>query len=153
MRFLSLFFLFTLLSSLLLLQIQPVSADFNIKVTPEKSEYEPGETIKINATVIKECNVTFQIKDPKSETIFVETIKTEKKLATLEFQIDEEAEKGEYKIYVSAVSEDGKEHSSTTGNFRLEETKDDGGICSSGMLLLTILGIGGAAVAFFRFQH
>lgn len=156
MRFLS--FLFTIIA--LLFFFFPLTrignGQYGIVVIPEKETYKPGELVKVNATIPKPSNVTFQVKNPSEVTIIVETIETNNSVVIFEFQLENDTEEGEYQIFVSSISNDGKEHATTTGHFNVSKEAEEGG-WNPVIIIIIICGgsIGsiGALVAFFRFHH
>ena len=146
-------YLFLLTILLFFFLSQPALGEYGISIEPEKQEYKPGEIVKINATVNKESTVTFQVKNPSNETIIVETIETENKIAFLEFQLENETEAGEYKIYVSAVSIDGEEQDFTTDYFNVSKESEGDGIWTIVIIIVVCGGSVGALVAFFLTKH
>ncbi len=64
-----------------------------------------------------------------------------------------EVENGKHTIFVRALDDKDASSSETGIEVEVENKKEDSGICSLSTLLLVILGVGGAAVAFFRFRH
>lgn len=152
MRFLSFLFALTVLLFFFFPLTQIGNGQYGIVVIPENETYKPGEIVKINATIPQPSNVTFQVKNPSQEIIIVETIITNNSVALFEFQLENDTEEGEYSLYVSAVSKDGKEHASTTGHFNVSKEAEEGGIWIP-IIIIAVVGVSGALVAFFRIRH
>ena len=136
------------------LTVPLADAQYGIAVTPGKPVYRPGETVVIAVAVPEESNVVLQIEDPLEETILVES--TLGLAAVLfEFTLEDDAEEGEYTIYVASVSEDGEDRATTTGNFQVSTEPSEGeepGYIPDFITPTVVASIGltGALVSFFR---
>jgi len=85
----------------------------------EKGIYEPGEIVRISVTLSTEGNITSQVRNGTGEILLIESCETTRGNASFEFALWDGEQPGNYSIYVSGVSRDGENSTSTTVHFEV----------------------------------
>lgn len=85
---------------LLVAQFFAVSAA-SVTVKTDKSEYYPGDTVKITGTAPAGSQVAIQVKDPGGSTIWVDQVTASGGTFSSTFKLRSNAKTGTYKVYAS----------------------------------------------------
>jgi len=135
--------------SLLVVIAQTGEAQYGIVAGTQQSSYEPGDIVTITATVPEASNITVQVENPDGSILFVKTVSSDNMAGNVQFRLPDNASRGKYRFFVSAVSRDGEDHAMTTGGFEVVEGEegDDGFLP---FLPMPAVAASMVVVAFFR---